>query len=91
MRSKRTNPVLTPLNPQNSNELMDLIFKEIFMELFMENGSEMFAAVRFKKDGQPWIVAIKENKAFELNKLCWPIPRVEMVNNTLMVQNPDLK
>jgi hypothetical protein len=91
MRSKRTNPVLMPLNPQNSNELMDLIFKEIFMELFMENGSEMFAAVRFKKDGQPWIVAVKENKAFELNKLCWPIPRVEMVNNTLMVQNPDLK
>jgi len=90
MRSKRTSPVLPALNPANQTELMDMIFKEIVTETFMENGSEFFAALRFQKDGQPWIVAIKNGKVLEVNKLCRPIPDPEMINNPLMQQNPDL-
>ena len=91
MRSKRSTPVLAALNPANEVELMDMIFKEIFTETFLENGSEFFASVRFQKNGQPWIVTIKNGKALELNKLCRPIPNAEIINNTLMEQNPDLK
>lgn len=90
MRAKRVTPVLPPLNPANEEELMTMIFKEIFTETFLENGSEFFASLRFKTAGQPWIVAIK-SKPLEENKLCWPIPDSEMINNTLMEQNPELK
>jgi len=89
MRSLRENPVLPSLNPTSQAELMDMIFKEIFFETFMENGSEFFAAVRFKHNGQPWIVTIKDGRALEENKMCWPIPESEITNNTLMEQNPD--
>ncbi|WP_316791896.1 RagB/SusD family nutrient uptake outer membrane protein [Pedobacter frigoris] len=91
MRSKRTTPVLAALNPANQIELMDMIFKEIFTETFLENGSEFFAAVRFMKDGKPWIVTIKNGVALQENKMCRPIPDAEIVNNTLMEQNPELK
>jgi hypothetical protein len=91
MRSLRTAQAFSPLTPSSHDELMDMIFKEIFLENFMENGSEFFAAVRFQHIGQPWIVTIKaaNSVAFEENKMCWPIPDAEMVNNPLMEQNPD--
>lgn len=91
MRSKRTTPVLPALNPANQDDLMDMIFKEIVTETFLENGSEFFAALRFKKNGQPWIVNLKNGKILEENRLCRPIPDSEIVNNPLMEQNPDLK
>ena len=91
MRAKRVTPVLPALNPANADELMDLIFKELVTETFMENGSEFFASLRFKKNGQPWIVNLKNGKILEENKLCRPIPNSEIVNNPLMEQNPDLK
>ncbi len=89
MRAQRTAPSLPALNPASQDELMDMIFKEIFLETFMENGSEFFAAVRFQHIGQPWIVTIKGGLPLQENKMCWPIPDPEMVNNPLMVQNPD--
>ncbi|MCK0130841.1 RagB/SusD family nutrient uptake outer membrane protein [Flavobacteriaceae bacterium F08102] len=91
MRSIRTNPVLPALNPGSQSELMDLIFKEYFLETFLENGSEFFAALRFDKAGSPWIETIKGGKVLEENKICYPIPDAEMVNNKLMKQNPDLE
>lgn len=91
MRANRTTPVLAALNPANQTELMDMIFKEIFTETFIENGSEFFAAVRFQKDGKPWIVTIKNGVALQENKMCRPIPDPEIINNPLMEQNPDLK
>lgn len=91
MRSKRVFPVLESLNPGSESELMDLIFKEYFKELCFENGSEFFAALRFNKEEQPWIVTIKDGKPLEENRLCWPIPDAEILNNKLMEQNPDLK
>lgn len=89
LRATRTNPVFSQLNPGSQDELMDLIFKEIFLELCFENGSEFFASLRFKTNGQPWIEVIK-GIDLEENKICWPIPNAEIVNNLLMEQNPDL-
>lgn len=90
-RAKRTSPALPALNPNTQEELYNLIFKEIVSELILENGSEFFAALRFKADGKPWITAIKNGAALEENKICWPIPGTEIINNTLAEQNPDLK
>ena len=38
---------------------MDIIFKEYCLELFVENGSEWFASLRFEKDGNPWFKTLK--------------------------------
>ncbi len=91
MHSLRTNPVFTQLNPSSKEELMDDIFKEYFMETCFENGTEFFTSLRFQKDGQPYIVAIKGGKALEMNKVCWPIPQSEIFGNPKVEQNPDLK
>lgn len=91
MRSIRTNPVLPSLNPTTQQELMDMIFQEYFLETFLENGSEFFASLRFMKAGKPWIETIKGGKPLEENKICYPIPNEERVNNRLMTQNPDLE
>lgn len=88
MRALRTIQAFLPLAPATKDELMDVIFKEIFLENFMENGSEFFASIRFQHIGQPWIVTIKGGLALDINKMCYPIPDPEMVNNRLMVQNP---
>lgn len=90
MRSKRTNPMLPDLTPLNPDELMEAIFKEYFLELFLENGSEFFAATRFKINGKRWIEVTKEGTELIENKLCWPIPSEELLSNPLMIQNPDL-
>lgn len=91
MRAKRTTPALPALVPADINDAMNMIFKEIFIELCLENGSEFFAAVRFKNNGQPWIVTIKDAKPLEENRMCWPIPDAEIINNPEMTQNADLK
>ncbi|MEO9571549.1 MAG: RagB/SusD family nutrient uptake outer membrane protein [Polaribacter sp.] len=92
MRSKRTNPILPSLNPQNQQELKDMIFKEYFLETFLENGSEFFASLRFKDaSGLLWIESLKSGIQFDLNHLCYPIPNSEMQYNKSMVQNPGLE
>ena len=62
MRSRRTNPVLPALNPADQDELMLMIFKEIFLETVLENGSEFFASTRFQFAGQPFMVTLKGGK-----------------------------
>jgi len=91
MRGIRTNPVLPQLSANTHQELMDLIFKEIWTELCLENGSEYYAALRFQKDGKSWIHALKSDVNFTEEKYIWPIPNDEMINNKLMKQNPGLK
>ena len=92
MRSKRTNPVLSSLNPQNEQELMDMIFKEYFLETFLENGSEYFASLRFKNAaGLLWIEALRDGEALDLNHLCYPIPSSEIEFNNQIEQNAGLK
>ncbi|KAB1067716.1 RagB/SusD family nutrient uptake outer membrane protein [Tamlana haliotis] len=92
MRSKRTNPVLPSLNPQNEQELKDMIFKEYFLETFLENGSEYFASLRFKDNaGLLWIESFRNGTPISFNRLCYPIPSQEMELNSKMTQNTDLE
>lgn len=88
LRQKRTAQAFTPLQPVNQEQLYDAIFKEIFLELCLENGSEFFASIRFKKDNQPWIVAIKDGLTFDITRVSWPIPNSEIINNPAAFQNP---
>ncbi|MCK0130815.1 RagB/SusD family nutrient uptake outer membrane protein [Flavobacteriaceae bacterium F08102] len=91
MRSIRTNPALPSLNPTTQQELMDAIFKEYFLETFIENGSEYFASLRFKdSSGQLWIEVLR-NAPLDVNRLCYPIPNTEMDLNPLIEQNTDLQ
>lgn len=91
MRAARTTQAFPALTAASVPEAMNLIFREYFLETFLENGSEFFASVRFSNNGQPWIVTIKDGIALIENKMCWPIPDAEIVNNQDMVQNIDLK
>lgn len=90
MRAKRVSPVLPALQATSKDELMDLIFKEIVMETFLENGSEFFATLRFQKDGKPYIETIKDDVQFQQNRVCYPIPKEEILANKLIKQNPEL-
>jgi len=90
MRSKRTNPVLAALPvPATREELMDLIFKEYCLELYMENGSEWFASLRFKKNNQPILYLLKPDiTPVDVNKHCWPVPSTETTTNKQIKPNP---
>lgn len=91
MRSKRTNPVFDLLVPQDEQDTMDLIFKEYFLETFLENGSSFFASLRFKSSaGKLWMEQLKGFN-IEFNKICYPIPNEEMNVNKVIEQNPDLE
>ncbi|MDR0505416.1 MAG: RagB/SusD family nutrient uptake outer membrane protein [Dysgonamonadaceae bacterium] len=92
MRSKYTNPALPPLTASNQTELSDLIFKEIVVTLFLENGSEWFASLRFLKDGKPWLHTLKPDVSISSDKYCWPIPDAEIINQEHnVIQNPSLE
>lgn len=91
MRAARTNPVLPALTAGSEEELMDILFREIFVEQFLENGSEYYASLRFMKNGKPWIYTLKPDVNFGTDQWCWPIPDAEIVNNPEMIQNPGLK
>lgn len=91
MRAAKTSVVLPALTASSLNEFYDVLFKEIWVELAFENGSEWFASLRFMKDGKPWVYSLKKDVNFNENLYCWPIPDAEIMNNKLSVQNPDLK
>lgn len=90
MRSKRTNPVLDPLPvPASREELMEVIFKEYCLELYMENGSEWLASLRIEKNNQPIIYLLKPDvSTIDENMFCWPIPSTETTTNYKMKPNP---
>lgn len=90
MRSKRTNPVLDPLPlPASREELMEVIFKEYCLELYMENGSEWLASLRIKKNDRPIIYLLKPDiSTIDPNMYCWPIPSTETSTNYKIKPNP---
>lgn len=92
MRAKYTTPVMAPVtNIKTHEELMDAIYKELVVTLFMENESPWFASLRFEKDGKPWIYTLKPDVSFNKNHYCWPIPDAEIkAHDTPIEQNPDL-
>lgn len=90
LRKNRTNPVLPQIAlPSSQQELMDIIFKEYCLELYLENGSEWFAALRFQKDGRPWLYSLKPDVQEVSEDLwCWQIPDSETSLNTQIKINP---
>lgn len=93
MRAKYTNPVMKPIAGVNTHqELMDAIFKEYVVALFMENETPWFASLRFEHDGRPWIYTLKPEVNFSENQYCWPIPDDEIHAHTNVIeQNPGLE
>lgn len=93
MRAKYTNPVMEPITGINNyQDLMDTIFKEYVVSLFMENETPWFASLRFQHDGKPWINTLKPEVNFSENQYCWPIPDDEIHAHTNVIeQNPGLE
>lgn len=93
MRGRYTNPVMAPVTGVNTyDELMDAIFKEYTVALFMENETPWFAATRINHNGKPWIYTLKPEVNFSTNQYCWPIPEDELkAHETPVEQNPGLE
>ncbi|KGL58777.1 RagB/SusD family nutrient uptake outer membrane protein [Polaribacter sp. Hel1_85] len=88
MRGIRTNPIIPSLNPTTQQELMESIFKEYFIETFIENESAYFGSTRFRDaSGARWIENLRDDGQLELFRLCYPIPINEINANSLMHQN----
>lgn len=88
LRAQITNPVLEPLAVTSADEFEEVLFKEILMFSFLENGNEWFASLRLKKDGRTWLEVLKSDVNVITNRRSWPIPDAEMKTNQLMEQNP---
>lgn len=93
MRALYTNPVMSPITGVDTYEdLMDAIFKEYVVTLFMENESPWFAATRIEHNGRPWIYTLKPDINFSENQYCWPIPDDEIkAHSNVIEQNPGLE
>lgn len=93
MRAKYTNPVMEPITGiTNHQELMDAIFKEYVVSLFMENETPWFASLRFEHEGKPWIYTLKPEVNFSTDQYCWPIPDSEIhAHSNVVEQNPGLE
>lgn len=87
----RTRAGLTPYSTTESYTLADflqMIFRELIIEVGVENGYEFFAAVRFKDaSGNRFIGSINDSYVSD-NSLALPIPDDELLFNPLMKQNP---
>lgn len=93
MRRNYTNPQMKAIEGiDNYQDLMDTIFKEYVVTLYMENESPWFASLRFEKDGKPWIYSLKPDINFSEEQYCWPIPDDEIKANSKDIeQNPGLE
>lgn len=93
MRAQYTNPVMAPVTGVTTHqELMDAIYKEYVVTLFMENETPWFASLRFEHDGKPWIYTLKPEVNFSSDQYCWPIPEAELKAHTDPIeQNPGLE
>lgn len=94
MRASYTSPVLKPITGiLTHNDLMDAIYKEYVVTLFLENDSPWFASLRFNKDGGDiWAKALKPEVSFSENQYCLPIPDNEIIAHTNPIpQNPGLE
>lgn len=94
MRALYTVPKLEPVSATTYQQLMDAIFKEYVVTLFLENETEWFASIRFTtSEGTTWL---KELKGTEINytedQYCWPIPEDEIkAHDNPIAQNPGLE
>lgn len=92
MLANYTTPVFTPIStPASYQDLMDIIFKQYVVTLFLENETAWFASIRFKTEGDTWLKKLKGNVSYSTNQYCWPIPDVEITAHINKIeQNPGL-
>jgi hypothetical protein len=93
MRAKYTTPVMAPVTGITTHQdLMDAIFKEYVVTLFMENETPWFASIRFTTSaGKTWLQTLKPDVDISKDKYCWPIPDEEIMAHTNKIeQNPGL-
>jgi len=92
MRAQYTTPVLEPITASTQDELMDAIFKEYVVTLYLENETPWFITTRFNHDGRTWLQYLKEDVDVSTDKYCWPIPDAEMEPRTnTVLQNPGME
>lgn len=91
VRAQRTNPVLPALTASTTDEVYQIILKEIVNELYFENGSEFFASLRFKAPGGAKYIdynKISEGINLNMSRTIYPLPSEELNPNKLAIQNP---
>lgn len=88
LRTRAGMPIFEESDVINRDDLYDIIFHELIIEVGVENGCEFFAAVRFKDiQGNRKIKDL--NSAYQSdNQLVLPIPDAELNFNPKMTQNP---
>lgn len=93
LRAQYTVPQMDAIPvPASHESLMDILFKEYVVTLFMENETAWFASIRFETDGNTWLKKLKGNDiSYTENQYCWPIPNEEMKSHINKIeQNPGL-
>ncbi|MGN0281766.1 MAG: RagB/SusD family nutrient uptake outer membrane protein [Prevotella sp.] len=93
MRQNYVSPALPPITQVKTyDEMMDTIFKEYVVTLFMENETPWFASLRIMHNGKPWLSTIKPEIPYSSDQYCWPIPEDEILANEAGIeQNPGLE
>lgn len=71
-------------------EFNNLLFKELYVELHMENEADWMAAVRIRDASDKRMIFGLRGPAVTVSedRFVWPIPTSEMRYNTLLIQNP---
>lgn len=88
LRQRCGMPVFAETDIIDRKNLEEILFHELLIEIGVDNGSEYFAAVRFRNSsGDRFIKEL--NPAFSNeNQLSFPIPDDELFFNNKMKQNP---
>ena len=72
------------------NDFNQLLFRELFIELHMENEADWMASLRIKDESGKRLIYSLRGPGIEVieDRFIYPIPTVEMKFNHLMKQNP---
>jgi len=81
---------LTDVSVADKNEFYSVLFKELFIELHLENDADFMAAVRFKDPvtGDRLLYSLRNTITIDENRLIYPLPTPEMKYNPFIRQNP---
>lgn len=80
---------LTPLTAANKQEFYEHLFKELLIELHLENDADWMATLRIKDAlGNRLITSLRPTISIDENRFIYPIPSSEMKYNINLHQNP---
>lgn len=81
-------PIFDESDIIDRKNLEEILFHELLIEIGADNGSEFFAAVRFRNSSGERIIKELNESYTNDNQLSFPIPDDELLFNQLMKQNP---